>query len=123
MILPQLKLSGLALNAAENAEFISKSGCQVVLRVSKGHQSVFTSAVIKRIEQGLDNYYKEVVKLTINTDEVVLSTPAQQRMHAQTKVHADTTTALQNDPFFQLLQEEFSAELVRNSVAPLKDEL
>lgn len=122
-ILPQLKLSGLALNAAENAELVSKSESEVVLRVSKGHQSVFTTAVIKRIEQGLTNHYKEVVKLTLSCDEVVSSSPAQQRKQTQIKAHESATAALQNDPFFQQLQQEFSAELVSNSIASLKDDL
>ena len=123
MILPQLKLSGLALNAAENSEFVSKTGSEVVLRVEKGHRSVFTVAVIQRIEQGLSGYYKNVVKLTLVSDEAVLSSPAQQRAKAQIKVQEEATIALHNDPFFQQLQQEFSAELVKNSVAPLKEEL
>ena len=31
--------------------------------------------------------------------------------------------ALHNDPVFQQLQQEFSAELVKNSIVPLKDDL
>lgn len=122
-LLPQLKLSGLALNAAENAELVSKSGAEVILRVSKGHMSVFTAAVIKRIEQGLTNHYKEVVKLTLSHDEVVSSSPAQQRKLTQVKAQESAAAALQNDPFFQQLQQEFSAELVSNSIVSLKDDL
>ncbi len=122
-ILPQLKLTGLALNAAEHTEFVSKSNTEVILRVAKGHQSVFTASVLNRIEQGLTNYYKEVIKLTIKSDEAVLSSPAQQRSRTQKKSHEDAETALQGDPFFQQLQQEFSAELVRNSIEPLKDDL
>ena len=122
-LLPQLKLTGLALSAAENAEFIGKSGAEIVLRVAKGHQSVFTTAVINRIEQGLTNYYKEKITLTLSSEEIVLSSPAQQRQQTQQKLHEDAEISLQNDPFFQQLQEEFSAELVRNSITPRKDGL
>ena len=122
-ILPQLKLSGLALNAAENSELISKEGAQVILRVAKGHLSVFTAAVIKRIEQGLTSYYKEGVKLKLRSDEPVLSSPAQQRKITQDKMHEHAESSLQSDPFFQQLQEEFSAEVVKNSIVPLKDDL
>ena len=122
-ILPHLKLSGLALNAAENAEFISKSGAEVILRVAKGHLSVFTAAVIKRIEQGLTNHYQEVIKLTLSSDEAVLASPAQQRIKTQQKEDEGAAAALQNDPFFQQLQKDFSAELVKNSITLLKDNL
>ncbi len=122
-MLPQLKLSGLALNAAENAELIDKAGAMVTLRVNKGHRSVFTTAVIGRIEQGLTNYYNETIKLKLHSEEDVTSSPAQKRKIAEVKEQDEASTALQNDPFFQRLQQEFSAELVKNSIAPLKDDL
>lgn len=93
------------------------------MRVAKGHQSVFTLAVIKRIEQGLTNYYKEVVKLVIQSHAEVSSSPAQQRSQTQKKRHESAEIALQTDPFFQQLKQEFSAELVKDSIAPLKDDL
>ncbi len=122
-LLPQLNLTGLALNAADNAELIGKSGGEVTLRVSKGHLSVFTAAVIKRIEQGLANHYKEVIKLTLSSDEVVRASPAQERTKIKQEESEGATAALQNDPFFQQLQKEFSAELVKNSITLLKDDL
>lgn len=120
-ILPELKLSGLALTAAENTELISQSDNEIILRMAKGHESVFTPTVIKRIEQGLANYYKKVLKLKLVSDEALSSSPAQQRAQAQKKLHEHAETALQNDPFFQQLQQEFSAELVRDSITPIKE--
>jgi DNA polymerase-3 subunit gamma/tau len=122
-MLPALKLSGLALNAAENAEFISKTNNEVLLRVSKGHQSVFTTTVMKRIEQGLTNYYQEVIKLTICSAQEEPSTPAKLKTEADIKMKQSAAEKLRDDPFFQQLQQEFSAELVTDSVASLRDEL
>jgi DNA polymerase-3 subunit gamma/tau len=123
LVVPQLKLSGLTLTAAEHAELVSKSNAEVILRVSKGHLSLYTSAVIKRLEQALTGYYKETIKLKLRSDEAVLSSPAQQRTVAQNKMHEDAEQSLQNDPVFQQLQENFSAELVKNSIISLKDDL
>lgn len=122
-ILPQLKLTGLALNAAENAELSGKSENQVRLRVAKGHQSIFTMAVINRIEQALTQYYKESIKLTIVNNEPVLSSPAQKREITHKENHQNAEVALQEDPFFQQLKQEFSAELVKNSITLIKDDL
>jgi DNA polymerase-3 subunit gamma/tau len=121
-ILQQLNLSGLALNAAENAEWMGQSGSEVSLRVAKRHLSVFTASVVKRIEQALANYYKHVVKLNLISEEMVLSSPAQQRIATQKKMHNEAATALEKDPFFQQLQEEFSADLVKNSIAPMSED-
>ena len=122
-ILTQLNLHGLALSAAENAELISKSEGLVVLRVEKGHQSVFTPSVLSRIEQSLSNYYNEKIKLSLNSDQLVSSSPLLQKQVTQKIQHQNAESALQNDPFFQQLQQEFSAELVKNSISLLKDSL
>lgn len=116
-ILAQLNLHGLALSAAEHAEFVSKSEGVVVLRVEKGHQSVFTLSVLSRIEQSLSNYYGEKISLSLNSDQLVSSSPILQKQMIQKKQQQDAETALQNDPFFQQLQQEFSAELVKNSIS------
>jgi DNA polymerase-3 subunit gamma/tau len=120
-ILPKLKLSGLALSAAEQAELVSISERDITLRVAKGHQSVFTKTVIQRIEQGLTSYYKKVLKLNLINEDVITSSPAQQRAKVEKKLHENAEAALKTDPFFQKLQEEFSAELVKGSVTALEE--
>ena len=122
-VVQQLNLSGLALTAVENSERLSKSGSELAIRVSKGHLSLFTSSVIKRLEEALAKHYKEVIKLKLRSDEVVSSSPAQERTITQKKIHEEAEQSLQNDPFFKQLQENFSAELVKNSITSLKDDL
>ena len=123
MILSELKLSGLALNAGENAECVGKLGGRITLRVAKGHQSLFTPTTISRIQQALTRYYKEEIKISLQTDEQLVSSPALQRKETLARNHEQAETALRDDPFFQTLQEEFSAELVKNSIVPTKDPL
>nr|HAT8715112.1 DNA polymerase III subunit gamma/tau [Legionella jordanis] len=122
-VLKQLKLTGLALSAAENAAFIGKSDRHITFAVAKGHQSLFTETVVNRIEQALTAYYKENIKLVIEINESVKESPAQQKQLAQTQRQQEAEIALQQDAFFQQLKQEFSAELVKNSIAPAKDEL
>jgi DNA polymerase-3 subunit gamma/tau len=122
-ILTQLKLTGLTLSAAENAEFMGKSGREIKLRVAKGHQSLFTPTIISRIEEALKTYYREPIKIALTSDEPVQSSPAQQKQIASNLRQQDAETNLQNDLFFQQLRQEFSAEVVRNSLTPVKDEI
>ncbi|ARH01648.1 DNA polymerase III subunit gamma/tau [Legionella micdadei] len=122
-LLVQLKLTGLALTAAENAEFVTKSGQEVILRVAKGHRSLFTPAVVNRIEQALGIYYGELIKINLSTEDSIHSSPAQQKQIAQNQQQQEAEINLQNDPIFQQLRQEFSAELVKNSIVPVKDEL
>lgn len=122
-IIPQLQLTGLALNAAENAELVGKEGREVTLRVAKGHQSLFTPTILSRIETSLSQYYQNQVKIILNSDESVQASPAQQKEQATQQKQQKAEIALHNDPMFQQLQQEFSAELVKNSIVPLKDDL
>ncbi|KTD08085.1 DNA polymerase III subunit gamma/tau [Legionella jamestowniensis] len=122
-LLSQLKLTGLALNAAENAEFIAKKGQAINLRVAKGHQSLFTPAITSRIEQALTNYLKETIKIALTCEEMIHSSPAQQKQIAQHQRQQEAEHSLKEDAFFQQLKQEFSAELVKNSIESIKDEL
>jgi len=122
-ILKKITLTGLAANAAANAELVSKSGSEIRLRVEKGHLSVFTPMVISRIELELTKYYKEKIKLALSSDQPTQSSPAQQKIVSQTKQHQEAVASLEADPFFQQLHNEFSAELVKNSISFLKDDL
>lgn len=122
-IIPQLKLSGFALNAIENAEFVKRDGREVTLRVARGHESLFTPSTLARIESALADYYQNPVKIILNSKEAVQASPAQQKERATQQKQQKAEEALHNDPVFQQLQQEFSAELVKNSIVPLKDDL
>lgn len=121
-ILDELKLTGPTLNAAANMEFIAKSGREIKFRVAKGHLSLLTSAVTSRIEQALKVYYNEAIKIALCSDEPVQSSPAQQKQTALNLRQQDANLNLQNDPFFQQLRQEFSAEVVKNSIVSVKTE-
>ncbi|MFJ1268392.1 DNA polymerase III subunit gamma/tau [Legionella lytica] len=122
-IIPQLRLTGLALTAIENSELMSREGRDLVLRVARGHQSLFTPTVLARVETALAKYYQTTIKVTLNSDQSVQSSPAQQKEQATQEKQQNAELALQNDPMFQQLQQDFSAELVKNSIVPLKDDL
>ena len=83
-IIAELKLTGLALNAIENAELVSKEGREVSLRVAKGHQSLFTPTVITRIETALTNYYQSPISIVLNARKRYYASPAQQKERCNT---------------------------------------
>lgn len=114
-ILACLNLTGLTLSAAENAEFVSKTEGIVMLRVAKGHLSLFTSAVCLRLEQAFTQYYHETIKLQLHTDKTVSSSPSIQKQLIEKERDENATAALDTDLFFQHLKREFSAEIVNNS--------
>lgn len=122
-IIAKLKLTGLALNAIDNAEFIKKEGREITLAVAKGHLSLFTPTVLTRIESALTDYYQNTVKIVLNSNETVKTSPAQQKEKAAQETQHRAEVALENDPSFKRIQQEFSAELIKNSIVPLKNDL
>jgi DNA polymerase III subunit gamma/tau len=122
-MITQLKLTGLTLHAAENAQLLEKSEGRVTLSIAKGHQSVFTPSIINRLEDALSRYYKEKIKLFLNSEQLISSSPAQQKEKIQAKQQQDMAEALQNDACFQQLQEEFSAQVIKKSISPVKNDL
>lgn len=122
-LIPKLQLTGLSLNAAENAEFISKIDQQVTLAVAKGHQSLFTPTTITRIETALAFYYKSPVKLNLSNEIATGTSPAQQKIQAIAQKQQMAEEALMQDPHFLKIKQNFSAELVKNSIVPLKNDI
>lgn len=122
-IIPQLKLSGFALTAAENTEFVSKDQQRITLRVAKGHQSLFSQTTISRLEAGLSEYYQSPIKIMLESKDSVQDSPAQQKTQAKQEKQQNAEAALLQDPLFQQIKQDFSAELVKNSIVPLKDDL
>ncbi len=115
-IIQALKLRGLTLNAAENAQWIDKIDNQISLNVASGHRSLFTTIVIQRLEQALSQYYQAPIKLNINFDAPIDSSPAQKKKAILRQQQQDNTHQLNIDSFFQTIKQEFQAELVNNSI-------
>ncbi len=103
-ILQQLKLTGVAKNAIEQAKFIHLNNKELKLEVPKGYQSLFTTTIIKKIEQTLSVYYKKSMTL--------------QLLFTANKIHVTHSTAphLTNDNVLEEIKEKFSAEIVKNSI-------
>jgi DNA polymerase-3 subunit gamma/tau len=122
-LIPNLKLTGLALNAIQNTEFVAKEGKEVILQADRGHCSLFTPTIKGRIASALSAHYQSPVNVILNSKESVCASPAQQKEKAQQHKQHNAEAALSNDPVFLQLQQEFSAELVKNSIVPLKDDI
>ncbi len=119
-IVTQLKLTGLALNAVENAEFVRKEEKTIILNVRRGHLSLFTPGIVSKIEAGLSHYYHDTMKIELNTEEQIHASPAQQKEKASQEKQDKATQALQDDVVLQQIQKDFSAELIKNSITSLE---
>ncbi len=119
----QAQLSGLAQTALQHAEFVNKSGALITLDVATGYASLFTPTTLARIETELSRLFQETIKIQLKLTKQTKQTPAQQKHERDSQKQQQLLEALQNDQFFQGLQQEFSAKIEKNSIASVQDDL
>jgi DNA polymerase III subunit gamma/tau len=109
-LIPKLKLTGLALNAVKQADLVLQEDGSANLHFNKSHAPLFTSGVLKKIEQKLSAYYDKPIKLTLKKDVQTPNSPAEKK-RVQTKITQTKHQAMLNaDPAFQALKETFTPE-------------
>ncbi len=106
----QRHLQGLARNAAENAEYVGRDDHRVTLKIDKRHQTLFTPAVCKRIEEALSQHHDSSIRLHLIHSTEITSSPAKQKTILQAKNHQAAHTDLQEDLVFQQLRQAFASE-------------
>lgn len=110
-ILPKLKLTGLALNAAKQADLKREKDNTATLYFDKNHRSLFTEGVLKKLEEQISQYYNQSIKLNLQSDTQSPNSPAaKERVKAEAK-QAAHEKKLNEDPSFQALKETFGATL------------
>lgn len=122
-IILQLSLSGLTQTAAENSQLIEVTETGITLVANKTHETIFTPTVIKNLESSLSKYCNQSLKINFKFENEANTTPAKIKEQSAKENILSANESLNKDSFFQLLQDEFSAELIKNSIASLKDDV
>lgn len=111
-IISSLNLQGLTLHAAEQVIWAKKESGVVILGSKKSNQFAFTETVRNRIALALKAYFKEPIKLVIESDEQALPSIADEKKAQELAKVAEKTRALKEDPVLQNIQDSFDAEWV-----------
>ncbi len=120
-IISALELKGLAQAAVEHASLVSFDKNSLILGVSSSHRSLFTPAVLKKIEESVFKMYAITVKISLqNTTENQL-TPAKEKAIQQDENRQKAFDLLLEDPQLNTIKQVFSAEIRQDSVELLKD--
>lgn len=122
-IIHSLSLQGLTLTALQQTELLEKNKNECILKVTQGHYSLFTPTVRTKVQQALSNWYEEKIVLTFNIEEVVQASPAQQQAQITQQNQVEARDQLLIDPVFQQIQQNFSAELIENSIEYAKNDI
>ncbi|MDX2346910.1 MAG: DNA polymerase III subunit gamma/tau [Legionella sp.] len=108
-LIPELKLTGLALNAAKQADLVLEDNGAAHLHFDKNHRSLFTPGVINKIEQQLSAHYNKPIKLNLQSGEKTPNSPAEkQRIHKK-EIQNENQATLDADSAFQALKKTFAS--------------
>jgi len=121
VLIPKLNLRGLSLTAAENSLVNKFEDGTYHLQTDEAHESLFNKSVINILETSLSKFYNSKIKINLNIGKKNGATPAEIKQEIAEKNLKEASESLDKDVFFQRLQDEFSAELIKNSIVSLKD--
>lgn len=120
-IISHLKLTGIAQAAVDHASLIAFNAHELNLGISPSHRSLFTPAITKKIQQAIEDYYKINIRLTLSESDQ--ATPAEDKLRQKEERRAKAFDILEKDSALNTIQQVFSAEIQKDSVELLKDDL
>ena len=118
-VLPRLQLTGMAAQLANHSVIREWDGNQLTLAVDASCSSMIGSKAEERLLEALNAYAGAAVKLTL-VSGAAADTPAERAAEAKAKRQQQAETDIAGDPLVQAMQETFDAQLVENSVRPVK---
>ncbi|MDF1678886.1 MAG: DNA polymerase III subunit gamma/tau [Legionellaceae bacterium] len=109
-LIPKLKLTGLALNAARQADLVLHENGAATLHFDKNHRSLFTPTVIQKIEEKLSAHYGKSIKVSLQGDNQTPNSPAEKKRMQDKHTQEKHQATLDADPAFQSLKATFASE-------------
>ncbi len=118
-VFSQLSVTGIVANVLANMELVSLTGNEIQFKLDVNQSAVFSPDMIVKLEAALEDYFSELVKVTIEIAEVNVETPALlgQRLRAEEK--QKTIDEFIQDDIVQELVSRFSGSVVIDSIEPI----
>lgn len=117
-----LPITGMLRNIAANSLLVGIDANQLSLIVSEEQARVYNQGHAQRIQDALSNVFNQAISLHVTIGQPTGETPAQRYLRID-KEHLDQAVIdLQNDPHIQILEEQFSGNLLLDSVKPIRSE-
>jgi DNA polymerase-3 subunit gamma/tau len=117
-LLPNLGLSAMVKELANNCFVEGWGEGQVTLGIDKGKEYLATDKSRERITQCMNKYFGQELSVRIEASEAKVETPAMSRERAEQEKQKAAETSVEHDDFIQAMQDAFDAEVVPGSVKP-----
>ncbi len=118
-IVSQLGLRGMVHQLAVNSVMQGRNGNTINLLLSAQHSSLSSPAMEQRLQEALEQYSGESVRLNITVGEIEQETPAHMQQRAAEDRQQAAIETIENDPNVRRIQETFEAEVITESIRPV----
>jgi DNA polymerase-3 subunit gamma/tau len=114
-----MKLRGMTRELANNCvlEAIDEKTC--VLLLDPGHKQLKSEKTAEKLQQSLQTYTGNAIKLAIQVEKVENETPAIQINKQREEKQTAAVDAIENDENVRALKEHFDARVIPGSISPV----
>lgn len=118
-IVGQLALAGMSKMFANHCSLLSQDDNQVVLALSKRHDSLKNETVLAKVETALQSFYQnKALRLKIELQDADPESPAARQKRHAAQLQLEAEASIGSDPVVDNLKAQFGAEVVPGSVRP-----
>jgi DNA polymerase-3 subunit gamma/tau len=116
----QLSLTGAARMLAEQCSIIKKDDTSIALGLNPKHKALLQDAMVRRINESLNNYLNRTIHLTITLTESSHDTPRDNEIRKTEQQQQNAEQAIYNDDKVQQIIKAFDAKIIKESIKPIK---
>ena len=120
-VIENLGLQGVAYSLASNCSVDSVTDNVITLHLTQQHEGIATKGARQRLEEALQDYYGNDIKLKIDISDNELETPARKKDRVREKVQSQAEKNAEQDDAVKALKTQFGAEIIEGSVRPIED--
>jgi DNA polymerase III subunit gamma/tau len=117
-VVPQLGLTGLMRELANNTMLVAHSDGVMTLTLEETHAKLLSKEREEELRKALEQYHGAPTRLKVELGRPVTETPAQEKNRLQDERQQAAVQAIVDDPNVRALQEKFSARVNPASIRP-----
>ncbi|MCJ8167895.1 DNA polymerase III subunit gamma/tau [Atopomonas sediminilitoris] len=116
---PQLGLSGLTLNIADNCTLVAREGARWSLQLDPGQSALYNETQRTRLADALSKHLGHAVELVVEVCVPAQETPAKAKLRGRAQRQLDAELEIAADPLVQQLVSDFAAVVIDGSIEPI----
>ncbi len=116
---PNLGLSGLTLNIADNCTLVAREGARWSLQLDPAQSALYNETQRQRLADALGRHVGGSVDVQIEVCTPEQETPAKAKLRRRAQRQLDAEQEIAADPLVQQLVKEFAANVIDGSIEPI----